>query len=270
MDKRKHKKVVYADGVKNASHHVNDPLFYNYTECYDNYFEIEKSKKNVRLDLPIQLGFTILQLAKLHMLRFYYNCLDKYLKRDSFSMLESDTDSAYFCLSENTLEESIRPEMLTKYRKYIYNNCNDSEYIPDGEDIWFVRQCCDKHKNLDKRTPGLMKLEFNGGEKMICLNSKCYVIEKGDTHKLCCKGVNIHLFKDPVEKFCSILTNKNKIENVNIGMRAHNNTIYSYEQQKVALNYIYIKRQVLDDGVSTIPLDITLKPCGRKKDKDIG
>ena len=265
MDKTKHKLVKYVESLIKASMLVNEPRFSKYNQLKNNFFEIELHKAFISLDLPIQLGYTILQLAKLHMLKFYYNCLDKYLDRNSFCLTEMDTDSAYFALSEKTIEEAMKPEMLEKHKQNIYGNCNDSEYLPDGEDIWFIRQCCAKHKNFDKRTPGLMKLEYNNGQKMISLNSKCYVIEKGEEYKLSCKGVNASYFNNPVEKFTHVLQNKTKIENINRGMRAHDNTIYSYTQKKVALNYTYIKRKVLEDGVHTEPLDIVLKPCKKRK-----
>ena len=219
------------------------------------------NKRTISLDLPIQLGFTILQLAKLHMLRFYYNCLDKYLDRNSFCLTEMDTDSAYFALSEKTLEEAMKPDKLEQHKKTVFGNCNDNPYLPDGETIWFTRECCNKHKNYDKRTPGLFKLEYNNGEKMISMNSKCYVIKRVDEVKLSCKGVNARSLTDPVAKFDKVLNEKCKLETTNIGMRAHNNSICSYSQQKVALSYTYIKRKVLSDGIHTEPLDIVLRPC---------
>ena len=92
-------------------------------------------KQTISLDLPIQVGFTIVPLAKLHMLRFYYNCLDKYSDRSSFCLTEMDTDSTYFWLSEITIEEAMKPEMLEKHNKNIFGNCNDKPYLSDGENI---------------------------------------------------------------------------------------------------------------------------------------
>lgn len=37
---------------------------------------------------------------------------------------------------------------------------------------------------------------------------------------------------------------------------------------KVGFNYFYVKRQVLEDGVSTIPLDLVLTPAKHKIKKD--
>ena len=48
---------------------------------------------------------------------------------------------------------------------------------------------------------------------------------------------------------------------VNTGFRAFNNVMMSYSQVRTGLSYFYCKRRVLDDGVSTQPLDLTLRPC---------
>ena len=47
-----------------------------------------------------KLFFFILQYAKLRMLEFYYDCLEKYLKPNSFEITETDTDSIYMSLNE--------------------------------------------------------------------------------------------------------------------------------------------------------------------------
>ena len=50
------------------------------------------------MDVPVSIGFTILQLAKLRMLEFYYDLMDKYVDRRNFQYIEMDTDSAYMAL----------------------------------------------------------------------------------------------------------------------------------------------------------------------------
>lgn len=42
---------------------------------------------------------------------------------------------------------------------------------------WFPRTCCEEHKNYDRRTPGLFKIEFEGDE-IIGLCSKTYIVSK--------------------------------------------------------------------------------------------
>ena len=47
------------------------------------------------------------------------------------------------------------------------------------------------------------------------------------------------------------------------------NKIRTYEQKKTALNYFYCKRRVLNCGIRTVPLDITLTPIQRDRLNDV-
>ena len=53
-----------------------------------------------------------------------------------------------------------------------------------------------------------------------------------------------------------VLLTKQDSAGVNRGFRVVNNTMYTYTQVRDAFSYFYPKRKVLEDGVSTLPLDI--------------
>ena len=48
----------------------------------------------------MQIGFVVYQYAKLKMLQFYFDFLDKYLDRSDFQYCEMDTDSAYIAIAD--------------------------------------------------------------------------------------------------------------------------------------------------------------------------
>jgi len=52
------------------------------------------------------------------------------------------------------------------------------------------------------------------------------------------------------------------------GFRARNNIIYTYEQTRNGFSYFYCKRRVLDDGMSTIPLDLELCPIPKETEEN--
>ena len=54
---------------------ANLPQFKKMTKLIEmeDYYEVEKARPTIRLDLPVQIGYFILQYGKLHMLQFYYN-----------------------------------------------------------------------------------------------------------------------------------------------------------------------------------------------------
>ncbi len=270
LDKTKHRQVKYVQGEHAAGRLVNDPLFRK-MECIsqeDMYYEVELAKPNITLDIPIQLAYIILQYAKLRMLEFYYDCLDKYLDRKHFELIETDTDSLYFAISEDTLDKVIKKDLTPEFEHALKGYCDQPEIT--AKDHYFPRTCCDKHAKHDKRTPGLFKLEFEGLET-VALNSKSYVVSNPTSDdekvKFSCKGVNKATVTEPLKTYQNVLNTTQTISANNIGFRAKNNTIFTYEQEKVGWSYFYIKRRVLGDGIHTVPLDITLCPVTQNDDK---
>ena len=71
-NEEKHHDIVYVNESEIGTE-IIDEHFYNLTELPDGYYEVEKSKKKINLDLPIHLGVFILNYAKLRMLEFYYD-----------------------------------------------------------------------------------------------------------------------------------------------------------------------------------------------------
>ena len=259
MEKTRHQSIKIAQNENQLLLKVNDPLFKQMTQLSENCYEVVLGKKCITLDLPIQVGFFVLQYAKQHMLSFYYDFMMKYVERPRFQYIEMDTDSAYMALSEKTLYDSIKPNMKHNFMQSIQSNCHDKKYEPDNNSVWFPRICCNAHSKYDSRTPGLFKEEATGDE-MVALSSKCYLLSSGDRCKVSCKGVNKCTLENPLAIFKDVLETKQPVSNTNRGIRVRNNTVFSYEQQKNGFSYYYCKRQLLPDGVSTIPLDIVLSP----------
>jgi len=269
MNKAKHKKIYYVKGHEDASKAVNDDLFENLTEIGGEYYEVESFKPRIDLNLPNQIGYFILQLAKLHMLRFYYDFLEIFLGRERFQLTQMDTDSLYFAISTDTLEESIKPSMKEIYEKTMKGNCRDTfepfmKETQNEHTVWFPRNCCKKHEHFDRRTPGLFKLEFSG-DFMISLCSKSYLIADNNKIKFSSKGINKRFITDPKLLFQECLENRKGVQGKNIGFRMKENNMYTYQQDKIGFSYVYCKRKLMDDGLNTLPLDITLSPYKKAK-----
>jgi hypothetical protein len=82
----------------------------------DEYFEVEKAKEKLDINLPIQIEYFILQYAKLRMLQFYYDYLDVYVDRADFAYCEMDTDSACMALSGPTFASVVKTSMKEEYQ----------------------------------------------------------------------------------------------------------------------------------------------------------
>ena len=259
MDKTRHQSIKYVQGERRACLMSNRKQFQRLTELGSNMFEVELAKRKIILNLPIQIGYWILQLAKLRMLEFYYGFLDVFCDRAKWEMVQMDTDSCYIGIAGKSLRDIIRPGRINEYDAQLKSHCQLSNVI--NENLWFPRTCCKKHEKFDTRTPGLFKLEFQGSHA-VALCSKTYVIKCHKTQevKFSCKGVNKTNVTNPYETMDTVLEKKRNAEVKNMGFRAKDNTIYTYTMDKIGFNYFYCKRKVLADGVSTEPLDLVLSP----------
>lgn len=173
-DKSKYNSISYCNDAT-ASQKVCDPRFKDITELYDGLNEVVMSKKSVRIDTPLCIGFFVLNYSKLIMLEFYYNFLLKYLEFEKFQLMYCDTDSFLIALNDD-IKNIVKAEMMESFKEKYKE--------------WFPRDCCDEHKQFDKRTLGLMKIEYSGIEAIV-LSPKCYAILKDeDNVKFSSKGVN--------------------------------------------------------------------------------
>ncbi|GFO00263.1 hypothetical protein PoB_002676800 [Plakobranchus ocellatus] len=172
-----------------------------------------------------------------------------------------DTDSLYMALSANSLEEAVKPHLLEKfYREYPQwfpaRSCDThhEEFVSvcSRGEAWNPRPCCKERSTFDKRTPGLFKIEFVG-DGMVALCSKTY-FAFGEKSKVSCKGLNKNLNHLTKDKFLSVLKTRESGGGQNKGFRSVRNAVFTYEQERVSLSFLYIKRRVCDDGISTEPL----------------
>ena len=62
-------------------------------------YELESRKPRITIRRPFQVGIAVYQLAKLRMLEFYYDFLDKFIDRRDFELIQMDTDSNYMAIS---------------------------------------------------------------------------------------------------------------------------------------------------------------------------
>ncbi|EFO85594.1 hypothetical protein CRE_20627, partial [Caenorhabditis remanei] len=218
MDKNKHKKVTFCDEVQ--FNRAKNDFFYYDAEEYNGAYEVSKRSRKVKQNMTLQIACSVYDDSKLRMLKFYYDCIDKYVDRSDFQYIEMDTDSAYMAISNNSLEDLIKPEMREEFEKYKNN--------------WFPRTDTEEHCRIDKRTPGLFKIEKEG-DGMVALCSKTYCIWTNDNQsKVSSKGVQQKRNSSILtkEKYLECLVNKQTTDGVNKGYRYQNQEMKTYEQKK--------------------------------------
>ena len=167
---------------------INNPRFKDLEELHKNNYEVTTSYKTITMDLPLQIGVAVYHLAKLRMLEFYYDFIDKFIDRSDYEMIEMDTDSNYFAFSEDNIEKLIKPELREQYEKEKYN------FLPSKSDELHPTFNVDGKrftmKQYEKRTPGLFKVETIK-DKAIALCSKMY----------CCSDMDEKILNLVVKEF---------------------------------------------------------------------
>ena len=83
----------YYKGNVNASQAVNEPQVRKLMSLEEKrqFYELQSVKDRIIVDVPIQLAVFILNLAKLRLLAFTYDKIDKFIDRSEYMRLESDT-----------------------------------------------------------------------------------------------------------------------------------------------------------------------------------
>ena len=251
---------------ENSEKYIRSPYFMNMNEIGNDISEIEMNSRTIKQNIPLVLGFSILNYAKGVLLSFFYDFIKKYIPDDSFELMETDTDSLYMCLSEENLAKTVPIEKKKSFYNDLRNwmpvkacNIHYESYVSCmmNDKQWHPENCCILEYKRESRTPGKWKIEAEG-EQMICLNSKTYILNSKNSinPKISSKGLsktNSFSFGD----FSSVLSTQKGVAGENRGFKiTPDKSIYSYKQKRTGLSYLYIKRIVLEDGISTIPLNL--------------
>ena len=158
MDRCRHNETKYLTDKK--THAANNSKLFKKLDHVNNSLNLfELAKAQIEHEEPTIVGLFILQYAKLRKLELYYNIFTKLCDVHKFEELEMDTDSLYLALAEKELADCIRPEMRAEWQRFRSNDSADS-LTADAVARFFPRTCCVKHKQHDKREPGLFKEEF--------------------------------------------------------------------------------------------------------------
>ena len=128
----RHRDVKYCTEIGTSSL-INNKRFRQLDVVTDDAYEIEMNKSVVKYTLPLHIGFFIYQYAKLRMLQFYYDFVDRYVQRPLFQYCEMDTDSAYIALAGESIDGLVRIDRRAHYFRH--------------RSHWLPAECCDEHED---------------------------------------------------------------------------------------------------------------------------
>ena len=227
-DKRKHLDFEIVSDERRFMKCVNNPSFKHSHIINENLVGVEKQKPKLKLDKPIFIGMSILDLSKQHMYKFYYDVMKpKY--GDNIRMVYTDTDSFVFHTKTDDIYQDLK-------------ETND-EMDFSGYDK--NHKCYDA---TNKKVLGKFQDECEGKimTGFIGLRPKCYAFKiHGDEKEYKkCKGTAKNTVKRKIkyDDYNNVLETNEVIHRSFNSIRSKNHKIYSINTTKVSLNSYENKR----------------------------
>ena len=106
------------------------------------------------------------------------------------------------------------------------------------------------------------------GDGIVALTSKTYICFSNNVEKTtddepdevniktASKGLNKSLNKLTKEHYLNVLRTMKNGGGINKGIKTDSRKMFTYQQTRDCLSYLYIKRKVESDGIRTTPLDV--------------
>ena len=190
---------------------------------YENYSTYTFKQNEITMDKPIYLGFSVLELSKLHMYETYYEKLRPYFGEKHIQLHYMDTDS--FVLSVNT--KNIIQDLHNLKKYFDFSNLKEDHEL---------------FSNINKKVLGKFKIETPKNifiDEFIGLRSKAYSFKCNNNNenknklKGICKSQTKNIKFE--EYYNCLFGNEYKKECDHFVIRALNHEIY---MQKVTKKFI--------------------------------
>ena len=213
---------------------VSKPTYKATTIINENIVGVEHAKKKIKLNKPMSVGVSVLDLSKLHMYSFYYEVL-KPRYGDKVELLYTDTDS----LIVNIKTDDVYADMREPTMKQHFDFSDYPEAHPN-------------HDKSNAKVLGKFKCETNGKpiKKAVFLKAKMYGLKvAGEKDKLTAKGCPKHTIKKytSFDVFEHTLLH-DQVVNINFNtIRSQKHQVKTLNIQKVGLSNFDNKRWYLDN-----------------------
>jgi hypothetical protein len=239
QNNRKHLNIKLALNEKQASKWLVKPNFEQFNIINNDKALIKMRKSTVKLDKPIYVGFTILELSKAHMYNLHYDVFKHYYK-DDIKLIYCDTDSLLYEIKTNDYYDDLK---------------NDFKDIMDFSNYDTKHELYDdRHKKLI----GYLKDEYGGQivTKFVGLKSKLYSIMYGDNkNKTTAKGLQKAVLKKYINhsNYKNVLTTNNCLSTTMHRIQSKDHVLETIELNKLIFTPMDDKRYINDNGIDTLP-----------------
>lgn len=239
QSQRKHLDIKIGLTEKQTSKLLVKPNFESFTILDNDKALIKMRKTTVKLNRPIYIGFTVLELSKYLMYKYYYNIFKSYYA-DDISLCYTDTDSFLF---------EIHTENLYKDFGNVFKKYFDFSNYPIDHELYDTS----KQKQI-----GYFKDEYASKivDEFIALKSKLYSIKYEDTkNKTVAKGLQKSILKKFINHnhYKNVLLNNNVFTTTVRRIRSKNQELQTVKQKKMIFTPFDDKKYYLDDGIHCLP-----------------
>ena len=252
-NKRKHKDVKLVTDARKLQKLVQQPNFGTTIIINENLVAVSMKKTSVKMDRPLYIGMSILDISKTHMYDFHYNKMVPFFGRDKIGICYMDTDAfIYWILTQDMYED---------LRTFLHKNEFDFSDYPKNHP---------NYNDCNKKVLGKFKDELNGDllQEVVSLMSKLYAYKsiEGDMQTKTvkkAKGIKTLYLKKKLQfdhyKECLF---RNTVHTATFNtIRSFNHQLYSITESKKALSCNDDKRHILPDQINTLPFGhYSLKP----------
>ena len=196
---------IKKDDFKKTINRQSKLTFNGIQKSYENYDSYTFKQNQVVMDKAIYVGFSVLELSKLHMYETYYDTLQPYFGQENLQLHYFDTDGMIL----STKTENIIKDLKSLDDIFDFSNLDENHELFSNKNMEIIG----KFKNECPKNIWI--------DEFVCLRSKAYSFK--------CKNV---------------IENKNKIKGISrsqskrIKFEEYYNCLFGKEYQKECDNYI--------------------------------
>ena len=207
---------------------VNKPSFQAVRVFSSNLAAVQLYREKVKLNKPIAVGYSVLELAKMKMYDFWYDVVLKAFRDFKVSLLMSDTDSFLVHLESASASDNSVIAILQEHKdKFDLSKLEEGNPLKD---------------DTNRQIPGKMKLQLPNETCMeaVVLSSKCYSIltDRGSLAAMKCVPGRL---QHEVYKEC-ILKDKCHVGRVRSVTKHFGQSLYHVSTERRMLSPIDVKR----------------------------
>ncbi|GFR23278.1 c2H2-type domain-containing protein [Trichonephila clavata] len=233
---RKRVNIEGAFNLKQCKKKLSSPLLEYFKIINENFAIFKLMKRNLHLDKPIYIGFTILELSKLHIYKLYYNYFKQYYG-EKCSLLYTDTDSLYLEIKAHNVYTEVKNN---------FSDIMDYSNYPKDHDLFNLSN--------EGRLGALKNETCEPIKEFVALKCKMYCMVFGDNSKKTAKGLKKSCVQDlNAELYKSVLNERLFLRHKQNILVTKDHDIKTVTQNKIGLTPFYDKKYLLDDGINCYP-----------------